>query len=119
MGNKGISEPTKGNVQCWVCKGPHYFIDFPSKNSIQKKIHNMEDNTIVNDLAKTPRIYATFENRQANYQPLVAQVEGMISRKPIYVLIYYGSILSYVCPKIVDQCKLRKLNMYNHGWFNY
>ena len=49
-----------------------------------------------------PRINATLENRQANHQTYMVEIEGMIKDKPISILIDPGASLSYVSPKIVE-----------------
>ena len=54
---------------------------------------------IVGDLARTmPRINATLENRQANYQTSMVEVEGKINQIPISILIDLGASLSYISP---------------------
>ena len=48
---------------------------------------------IVGDLArKMPRINATMENRQVDYQTSMVEVEGKLNKTPISILI--GKILS-------------------------
>ena len=83
--NKGVSEPIKGNIQCWGCKGTLFYKYFPFKNDVQKKIHNLHNITTINEIEKRPRIYAALENKQDDYQPSVVEVEGMISTKLIFV----------------------------------
>lgn len=53
-----------------------------------------------------PRINAALDDRQAEYQPTMVEFEGKISNLSIAVLIDQGATLSYVSPKIVEQCKL-------------
>ena len=61
---------------------------------------------IVGDLARTmPRINATLENWQANYQNSMVEVEGKINQIPISILIDPGSSLSCISPNLVEQCK--------------
>ena len=61
----------------------------------------------VGDLARTiPRINAALENRQADYQTSMVEVEGMLSHKPISILIDPGDSLSYVSPSLVNKSKL-------------
>eukprot|EP00253_Pinus_taeda_P010629 PITA_10629 len=56
--------------------------------------------------ASMPRINAALDDRQAEYQPTMVEFEGKISNLSIAVLIDPGATLSYVSPKIVEQCKL-------------
>ena len=53
-----------------------------------------------------PKIYATLENRQAEHQTYMVEIEGMINNRPISILIDPGASLSYISHRIVDLCKL-------------
>ena len=59
----------------------------------------------VEDLAM-PRINAALENRQADYQTSMVEVEGKINQTPIAILIDPKAILSYISPNLVEKCKL-------------
>jgi hypothetical protein len=48
------------------------------------------------------------ENRQADHQASMVEVEGMLNNQPISILIDPGASLSYVSPKLVEICKLQK-----------
>ena len=61
----------------------------------------------VGDLARTmPRINAALENRQADYQTSMVEVEGKINQTIISILIDHVSSLSYISPNLVEKCKL-------------
>jgi hypothetical protein len=45
-----------------------------------------------------PRIYATMDNKQADHQASVVEMEGMITNHLVSILIDPGSNLSYVPP---------------------
>jgi hypothetical protein len=45
-----------------------------------------------------PRIYAALDNKQADHQALVVEMEGMIANHLVSFLIDPGSNLSYVTP---------------------
>ena len=50
----------------------------------------------VGELARTmPRINASLENRQAEYQTSMVEVEGMINHTPITILIDPGDSLKW------------------------
>ena len=67
----------------------------------------MQEVTIVGDLARgIPRINASLENRHAEYQTSMVEVEGMMNHKPISILIYPRASLSYVSPSLVEKSKL-------------
>ena len=53
-----------------------------------------------------PKINATLENRQADYQTSMVEVEGKINQIPISILIDPGASLSYISPNLVEKCKL-------------
>jgi hypothetical protein len=55
-----------------------------------------------------PRIYAVVENRQADHQASVVELEGIIAKKPISILIDPGSNLSYISPQVVEACSLQR-----------
>ena len=62
---------------------------------------------IVGDLARTmPRINAALENKKADYQTSMVEVEGKLNQIPISILIDPGASLSYISPDLVEKCKL-------------
>ena len=61
----------------------------------------------VGDLVRTiPMINATLENRQADYQTSMVEVEGKLNQIHISILIDPGASLSYISPNLVEKCKL-------------
>ena len=61
----------------------------------------------VGDLVRTMlRINAALENRQANYQTSIVEVEGKINQIPISILTDLGASLSYISTNLVEKCKL-------------
>ena len=46
------------------------------------------------------------ENRQANYQTSMVEVEGKLNQTPISIIIDPGASLSYISPDLVEKCKL-------------
>jgi hypothetical protein len=66
-------------------------------------MHNIQEVTIVEDMGKSiPIIYAALEDRQAEYQSNMIEVEGNIINHPINILIDLGEIHCYIDPKIVE-----------------
>eukprot|EP00253_Pinus_taeda_P020635 PITA_20635 len=110
-----ISEPparsdlegmTKPPVQCWGFGGPHYVKNCPQRKGVDQ-ISQIQEASTVGEVARSmPRINAALEDRQAEYQPSMVEFEGKISNFSIAVLIDPGATLSYVSPKVVEQCKL-------------
>ena len=61
----------------------------------------------IRDLARTmPRINATLDNRQEDYQTSMVEVEGKINQTARSILIDPGASLSYISPSLVEKCKL-------------
>ena len=60
----------------------------------------------IGDLARTmPRINAALENRQADYNTSMVEVEDKINQTTIDILIELGASLSHISPKLVEKCK--------------
>ena len=87
-------------LKCWGCGEPHLLRDCPHWN-IQMIMRDQEATT-VNDIAwNIPTISAALENRQAEHQATMVEMEGKISHQSVTVLIDPGASLSYISPKIV------------------
>eukprot|EP00253_Pinus_taeda_P017798 PITA_17798 len=102
--SEGVTRPP---VQCWGCGGPHYVKNCPQRKGTDQ-ISQIHEASTVGDVARSiPRINAALEDRQAEYQPSMVEFEGNISNLSLAILIDPGATLSYVSPKIVEQCKLQ------------
>ena len=55
-----------------------------------------------------PRINAALEDRQADFQPIMIELEGSLLTKPVSILVDLGASLSYVSPKLVEMCNLKE-----------
>ena len=49
-----------------------------------------------------PRIHAALDNKKAEFQSHMIEVEGMINNRPLIILIDSGASHSYVDPKVVE-----------------
>jgi hypothetical protein len=79
------------------------FIDFPHKGEKGKTIHNVKQDETLEDMGRNvPRIYEALENKQAEYQSHMIEVEGTINNQTIVILIDLGAIHSYIDPKLVE-----------------
>ena len=97
----------KETVKCWECNGPHYESVFPNRKKTVTNIHTVQEEMNVGDLVRTmPRINATLENRQVDYQTSMVEVEGKLNQLPKSILIDLGASLSYIFPDLVEKCKL-------------
>jgi hypothetical protein len=52
--------------------------------------------------SRMPRIYAALDNKQAEFQSHMIEVEGMINNQPLVILIDSGASHSYVDPRVVE-----------------
>jgi ribosomal protein L32E len=98
-----IEGPRKPPMQCWGYKGDHRFRDCPPRGEKGRVVHNVQKVEIVEDMGRyVPRIYATLDNKQAEYQSHMIEVEGMINNQTIAILIDSGASHSYIDPKMVE-----------------
>jgi hypothetical protein len=82
---------------------------FPHRKNADKRVYHVQKDTTFNDVAMSvPRIYAAIENQKDNHQYFVVEMEGIIAKKPIYILIDLGSNLSYVSPQFIEECALHR-----------
>jgi hypothetical protein len=102
------NNPKKEPLKCWGCGEEHLPRDCPHRKQNSQKFYNIQEATTVNDVARSvPQIYAALDNNQADHQASVVEIEGMIFKHLVSVLIDPGSNLSYIAPKVVDKCKLQ------------
>jgi hypothetical protein len=53
------------------CREPHMLRDFPHRKHDGRKVYNVQEEAIVNDVARSvPRIYAVVENGKQTTKPL-------------------------------------------------
>ncbi len=100
-------------IQCWGCKEDHMFIDCPHRGEKLRIVHNAQQAKTVEDMDRNvPRIYASLDKKKAEYHSHMIEVEGMINKQTIYILIDLGAIHSYIDPKMV---KIFHLPRRKHG----
>eukprot|EP00253_Pinus_taeda_P029500 PITA_29500 len=100
-------------VQCWGCGGPHYVKNYPQGNET-KHVSQIHEALAVDDIGcSLPRINATLEGDQAKYQLTMVEFEGKISHLTVIVLIDPSATLSYISPKIFEQCKFQTVKFRN------
>jgi hypothetical protein len=100
--------PKREPLKCWGCREEHLLRDFPHRQQNSRRVYNIQEATTINDVARSmPHIYAAMDNKQADHQASVVEMEGMISNHLVSILIDPGSNLSYVAPQTVDKCKMQ------------
>ena len=81
----------------------------PLENENSRPTYNIQEVEIVGQVARVvPRIYAALEDRQADHQSMVVEVAGKIIEQSISILIDPGYTHSYIAPRVVEVCALRK-----------
>jgi hypothetical protein len=84
--------------------------DFPYRKQNNRRVYNVQEATIVNDVARImPQIYVALENIQDDQQDSVVEMEGMISNHLVSILIDPGSNLSYVSHQTTEKCSLQQV----------
>jgi hypothetical protein len=109
----GSQGPIQPPMQCWGCKGDHRFRDCPHRGKKGRDIHNVQRAETLEDMGRNvSSIYATLDNKQAEYQSHMIEVEGMINNQNLAILIHSGDIHSYIDPKMVESFHLPR---FKHG----
>ena len=68
MDDVGEQRSRQTPIQCWGCKKNHKYRDCPHKNGKAIVVHNVQQDETVEDVgSRMPRIYATLDNKQAEY----------------------------------------------------
>jgi hypothetical protein len=82
--------------------------NFPHKKDRVKTMHNIQEATTFKDMG---RIYADLNDRQAEYQSNMIEVEGKNINHPLAISIDSGESNFYIDPKIVDILHLEKIKL--------
>jgi hypothetical protein len=89
------------------------FRDCPHRGGKMRTVHNVKQDEIVEDMGRNvPRIYASLDNKQAEYQSHMIEVEGMINNQTISILIDSGASHSYIDPNMMESFHFPRRN---HG----
>jgi hypothetical protein len=75
----------------------------PHRGEKVRTVHNVQQANTVGDMGRNvPRIYASMDNKQFEFQSHMIEVEGNINNKTIVILIDSRSSNSYIDPKIME-----------------
>jgi hypothetical protein len=78
--------------------------DFPHRDEKVRTAHNVQQDDIMEDMGiNVPRIYASLDNKKAEFQSHMIKVEGNINDQPISILIDSGASHSDLDPKMVER----------------
>jgi Retroviral aspartyl protease len=79
-------------------------------------VHDIQEDETVEDMGRRmPRIYASLDNKQAEYQSPMIEVEGKIDNQPISILIDSRASHSYINSDIVENFYLQR-SKHNKFW---
>jgi hypothetical protein len=96
-------------MECWGCKENHRYRDFPHRNDKVRVVHNVQQDETMEDMgSRMPRIYTSLDNKQAEFQSHMIEVEGMINNRPFTILIDSGDSHSYIDPRVVESFHLSR-----------
>jgi hypothetical protein len=105
LGKRSRNHP----IKCWGCGGDHMYKYFPHRGDKMNTLHSIKKEEAIEDVGKRIlSIYAALENRQADYQSHMIEVEGKIDNQPITILFDCGASHIYIDPKLVEIFKLKK-----------
>ena len=79
-------------IQCWGCKEDQLYKYCPHKKDRVNTMHNIQEATTIKDMG---RIYAALDDRQAEYQSNMIEVEGKIINNHVAILIDSGESHCY------------------------
>jgi hypothetical protein len=79
-------------------------------------VHNLQQGETVEYMGRNvTRIYAALDNKKADFQSHMIEVEGMINNQTISILIDSGYSHSYIDPKMVERLHLPR-NKHGKPW---
>ena len=106
----------KEPLKCWECGEPHLRINCPCYNGASKMLHNLQEASTVGEIGKNyHKIHAALEDRQADHQSTIVDIEGIISNHALAILIDPSATLSYITLKMMELCILTKVR-YAQTW---
>jgi hypothetical protein len=109
MADVGEQRTRQMPIQCWGCQGNHKYRDCPHKNGKVRDVHNVQQVETMEDMGnRIPRIYTSMDNKQAEYQSRMIEVEGMINNHAFTILIDSRDSHSYIDPGVVESLQLSR-----------
>ena len=88
----------------------------PLENESARPAYNVQEVETVGQVARAvPRIYAALEDHQEDHQSTVVEVSGNIVEQSISILIDPSSTHSYISPRVLEVCALRKVK-HSKSW---
>ena len=86
------------------------------ENGHIRQDHNAQGAEMVGQVARViPRIYAALEDHQEDHQSIVVEFACKIVDQSVSILIDPGSTHSYIIPRVVEICALKKVK-HRESW---
>ena len=84
------------------------------------QIYSDQEAHTVRDVGhRIPWIYVVVDNKKADHQASIIEMECKLYDQVVYIFIDPGSNYSYINPELVDKCGLKKKCMQNLGWYSW
>lgn len=98
-----------GQLECCTCGKEHLKRDCLQNQGVRPHIYSAQEAQKVGDIGQSiPWIYAALDNKQAEHQATVIEMDSKLCDQVVSILIYPRSNYSYVIPNLVDKCGLNK-----------
>ena len=73
-------------------------------------VHNLQEASTMGEFGKTFHlINANIEDQQEYHQSAIVEIEGTISNQNLSILIDMGANLTYINPKMMENCQITKV----------
>jgi DNA-directed RNA polymerase subunit N (RpoN/RPB10) len=96
-------KPRQQPIQCWSCGEDHMSRYFPQRGYKVRIAYSIQQVKTFEDMGmNVPRIYATLDNKQVEFQSHMIELESKINDQPIIILIDSGASHSYLDPNMVE-----------------
>jgi hypothetical protein len=82
--------------------------DCPHQQYDNQRVYNVGGSYSQQRSQECAKNLCSVENQQADHQASVVELEGIITKQPISVLIDPGSNISYISPRVVEACSLQR-----------
>lgn len=97
------------------CGEPHYYKSYPHFTRIEPTTNVLEASIVGEVERSMPRINVALEYHCENYQHTMIEFEGKLFNQFMSILVDQSTCLSYVSPKVVENCQL-KISKYKNPW---
>ena len=73
-------------------------------------LHKLQEASTLGEIGKNyHKIYAALEDGQEDHQSAIVEIESIISKHTLAIVIDTGASLSYITPRMMELCQLTKV----------